>query len=278
MKTKITQISTLLFLAAITFASAQENLTASEFTIVRGGTHGDDNQSGKSLEVKVSPTNESFSRALWLKFDASAYASVASATLHLSGSVTSADGTVFDPTAYQVADDSWTQTAITWNNAPTLAAMIGAFPTTIMNSNYRDYALDVTDYVQQELAGDKIISFFITDPSASNGQLKVAHTASNGGLPYLEISGTLGIEDKNMQHFVTYPNPVRTGESLKLASSTQIENITVFGLDGRLIKKIENIKSNSHQLEIDYLQNKGVYFVQIEDVKGAKNVQKIIKN
>lgn len=278
MKTTITQITTLLFLAAITFASAQENLVASEFTIVRGGTHGDVNQSGTSLEVKVSPTNESFSRTLWLKFDVSSYGTIASAVLHLSGSQSSTAGTTFDPTAYQVADDSWTQTAITWNNAPTPSTIIGAFPTTIMDSDYRDYALDVTDYVQQELAGDKIISFFITDPSETNGQLKVAHSASNGGQPYLEISGTLGIEDKTMTKFVTYPNPVRTGESLNLASSVQIDNITVFGLEGRLIKKIENVKSNTHQLEIDYLHNNGVYFIQIEDIKGAKKVQKIIKN
>ena len=278
MKKTITQISTMLFLAAITFASAQENLTASEFTIVRGGSYGDVNQSGKSLEIKVSPTNEEFSRTLWLKFDVSSYGNIASAVLHLSGSVTSSAGSTFDPTAYQVADDSWTQTAITWNNAPTPSTLIGAFPTTIMDSDYRDYTLDVTDYVQQELSGDKIISFFITDPSQSNGQLKVAHTASNGGLPYLEISGTLGIEDKNMSKFVTYPNPVRTGESLNLASSVQIDNITIFGLEGRLIKKIENVNSNTHQLDVDALHNTGVYFIQIEDVKGAKNVQKIIKN
>lgn len=276
MKRTITKITTALFFTAVTCVSAQ-NLKVSELTQVTGGTYGDTNYSGKAMYVKKSPTNDEFSRNTWLKFDVSGYSNIASAILHISGNQTK-DAT-FAPTAYEVTDDSWTQTTITWNNAPTPSTMIGAFPTTVISAAnvYTDYALDVTSYVQAELAGDKLVSFFITDPSESNGQLRIVNTGS-GNVPYLEISGTLGVEDKNMSKIATYPNPVRSGESLNLYSPVQIEKITVLGLDGRIIKNIENVKSNTYQLEVNHLFNNGMYIIQIENIEGAKSVQKIIKN
>lgn len=87
-----------------------------------------------------------------------------------------------------------------------------------------------------------------------------------------EIPGS--IDDKLLTKFETYPNPT-TGDVTIQANNT-IENVQVFGIDGRLVKEIApNALLSSIRINLKDQQS-GVYFVQIETAYGF-STKKIIK-
>ena len=57
--------------------------------------------------------------------------------------------------AYQITDDSWQEATICGANAPEMLDLINSVD---MNSTAKYYDIDVTDYVQAQLEGDKIVS------------------------------------------------------------------------------------------------------------------------
>jgi uncharacterized membrane protein len=59
--------------------------------------------------------------------------------------------------AYKVEDDLWTESAITWNNAPSLGATIFT-DYIIPPTDDQRYQWDITDYVNAEWEGDKKVS------------------------------------------------------------------------------------------------------------------------
>lgn len=93
-------------------------------------------------------------RWIYVKFDLSSFPSDAvinSVRLYLYGKVT-APTTL--PSAYEVADDSWNETGITWNNKP----LPGAWVTDGTQGNGNWYEWDITSYARSEFAIDQIIS------------------------------------------------------------------------------------------------------------------------
>jgi len=67
---------------------------------------------------------------------------------------------------HSVADDSWSETALTWNNQPALGITL-ATPSLI---TYQWLDVDVTDYVNTQLVQDRVVSIAIVG-SASSGNL-----------------------------------------------------------------------------------------------------------
>ncbi len=66
-----------------------------------------------------------------------------------------------------MADNSWTETGITFNNKPAAGASPIASQT-ILDMTQRTYTFDVTAYVQAQLAlGHKTVSFVLKNPSGS---------------------------------------------------------------------------------------------------------------
>ncbi|MEO6219892.1 MAG: DNRLRE domain-containing protein, partial [Ginsengibacter sp.] len=62
-----------------------------------------------------------------------------------------------------VDTDSWMENTITWNNAPTSQA--AALGSSLVNNQLKYYEFDVTDYVENQIPGDTIVSFTIKDPT-----------------------------------------------------------------------------------------------------------------
>jgi hypothetical protein len=71
--------------------------------------------------------------------------------------------------AYGVNTDSWTETGITFANAP--APLASSLSSISVTNQAKYYELDVTSYVQAQLAGDKTVSLFIKDPNNQNKNL-----------------------------------------------------------------------------------------------------------
>ena len=75
-----------------------------------------------------------------------------------------------------MADDSWQETAITWNNAPVpTGAVLGTWQP--VTGQFAE--VDITEAIQKELAGDKKISLLIA-ASASEGHKSGANFAARG--------------------------------------------------------------------------------------------------
>lgn len=110
----------------------------------------------------VTKQSTSSDRSAYLKFDLSGITgTVASAKLKLYVKSKSANA---DRTVYDVADDSWTETGITYANRPTIGGAIATTPVTALGW----IELDVTSAVTAQNAGDKIVSLHVKDPIATN--------------------------------------------------------------------------------------------------------------
>ncbi|MEM9488462.1 MAG: DNRLRE domain-containing protein, partial [Myxococcota bacterium] len=95
-------------------------------------------------------------RRRWLlQFDLNAISGTSAQRAVLSVySVASGD----DCTLYRVADDSWDEMTVTWNNQPALGSSLA---TDIEGSRWID--LDITGYVNDELAGDRTLSVAVAN-------------------------------------------------------------------------------------------------------------------
>ncbi|HUP13199.1 MAG TPA: putative Ig domain-containing protein, partial [Niastella sp.] len=166
---------------------ALTTLSAIADAYTNNGVNADINYGTASYLVVKTTTGTSAARASYLKFPLSSLTgTISSAVLRVYGRCTDA-GVVTSVAAYPVSNDSWTETGITWNNAP--AASGGALSTVGNIGNASQYFdFDVTSYVQSELSGDKTASFLLQAPSNLNKFLQFNSRNNTKYQPQLVIS------------------------------------------------------------------------------------------
>ncbi|MPY91078.1 MAG: DNRLRE domain-containing protein [Luteitalea sp.] len=157
---------------------------------VQGGSEADTNF-GTADSLRVKTASASFSRWTYLKFDLSGVAAVGAATLRLFARV--AESEVIDTSVFAVANTSWSETGITWNNKPALGGT--PLDTISVGGDFQWYDLDVTSYIQNELAaGRTTIGLGLRNPTTSS-QIILAHSRENANQPELVLTGmTLGTD------------------------------------------------------------------------------------
>ena len=128
----------------------------------------------------------------YLKFDLTGVSpgTINSATLSVKASAVETGGTnniVF----MKCLNDAWTQSTITWNNAPVADPkwIIQKWNNTIGAGT--DITVDVKDYVSQEMAGDKKISFVLADTFMRTMYVKFhsSEATAQADRPRLVING-----------------------------------------------------------------------------------------
>jgi len=149
---------------------------------VQSGTFGNDNY-GTSADLKVKATTDADTkRTSYLQFDVSGISGpILSAKLKLYVSYRNTTGPV---EIFPVADDSWTESGITWNNKPAEGASKLASASITAAGVW--YTFDITSYVQSEHAGDKIVSLNLKDSTNSNALIHLSSRESVNR-PVLEI-------------------------------------------------------------------------------------------
>ncbi len=141
--------------------------------------------SATSLVVKSGSTG--FNRFTYLKFDLSNVSTINSVQLQLHGNLSNTSDASVVTDVFSVADTSWTESGITFNNAPA-AGPTPLASTTITGTSPATYTLDVTAYVKaQKAAGNNIISFVLKNPLASNSAV-IFNSREAGMGPSLQIS------------------------------------------------------------------------------------------
>ncbi|MFY0713600.1 DNRLRE domain-containing protein [Seonamhaeicola sp. NFXS20] len=166
-------------------------------------------------------------------------------------------------TVYDVADDSWTETGITWANKPDYNNQRSSATTTSTWSEW-----DVSSYVAQEYNGDKTITFVVKDDNNNSSGIDFRSKEFDPTLvPELIVeyaSEPLSINAVE-QSLKLYPNPVNIEFSLRDCMGS---NLSVFNLLGKQVLSVD-IKKNEETIDVSNLTS-GVYFVQV------KNNEKVI--
>lgn len=130
----------------------------------RGGANAEKNYgTGKLVDIK-NDANADYYRRGYLKFDLAAVTQpVQKATLRLYGYVSGSASAGLD--LYQISDDSWTETGLTAASAPAMTEKIGSLQ---IGNTTQYYEIDVTDFVNAQLQGDKMVSFGLDCAAVSN--------------------------------------------------------------------------------------------------------------
>jgi hypothetical protein len=137
-------------------------------TFVRGGAYATTVYGTQStLEVKDGDAN--YDRRAFLRFDLRSIA--ASSVRRAALTIVVKDLPNGAPAIFRVAavaDDSWNETALTWNTQPTL----GASGMQYVVAEPGSFSLDLTGYVNTQLAGDKQVSLALFDDSGAGRMLR----------------------------------------------------------------------------------------------------------
>ncbi len=108
-----------------------------------------------------------------------------------------------------------------------------------------------------------------------DGELYIA--GINSSTIYKIKDATLSIDNSSFANFKMYPNPASQELNLEFGVTGSPDTIVFYDIQGRLIKKVENVSSATVTISIQNLK-KGCYFVEILGVLGEKAVKKLILN
>lgn len=139
---------------------------------------------GAFLDVKGT-TISGYTRNAYLKFLVGNVGAIQAAKLRIYGNNVENTASI-DIAVYGVSNDTWTEAGITWNNAP--AASATALSSVSITNEAKYYDLDVTSYVKEQAAGDKIASFVLKNSAEQNKLIKINSRTNVANPPQLLIS------------------------------------------------------------------------------------------
>ncbi|MGG1516609.1 DNRLRE domain-containing protein [Paenibacillus oryzisoli] len=154
---------------------------------VRDGIYSNSNF-GTETTLIVKSDASGYARKAYAKFNYSTFSgsSASSAKVRLNVSSANADATRTIK-VYGTTDESWTETGITWNNAPAGTTYIGSI--NVSNAAGQWYELDVTSYINSQMS-DKQVSFLFVNEGAnsSGGGVDFASREAAGNKPELVLN------------------------------------------------------------------------------------------
>jgi 2',3'-cyclic-nucleotide 2'-phosphodiesterase (5'-nucleotidase family) len=165
---------------------------------------------GTNIYVQSSSTKSFGNERSWLKFDLStipAGATINSAILKLWNWKSA--GASVDAAVYDVSNDTWTETGLTWNNQPALGSVLDTV-TLAAGAINNWYNWNVTSFVQGQFAGDKTVSLAVkaaTEGSADAIAPSYGFDAREYGsnAPVLQVStGASASTITQVQYFYRY--------------------------------------------------------------------------
>lgn len=149
--------------------ATEQSYTPVADTFVRGGSDASANfGSSSKLEVKDAGS-ESYDRRTFLRFDLRSRTGGALSALLKARVSALPNGTPTPVCAYAVNSDSWSESSLTWQNQPTLGAMLSC--QNISATGWVQF--DVTPFVQQTLSGDRIVSLALVDTTIANRSAQI---------------------------------------------------------------------------------------------------------
>ena len=143
---------------------------------------------GGSSTFTARQSSSVYGRVGYLSFDLSSASSISSGILKLYGML-DRSGPAVDVGVYRVADTSWSENGLTWNNRPTLGALIASGR--VDGTAGSTYSFDLTSFLQAEKAAGRnrvSVGFFGRGATSPVAVFNSDEAASHQ--PLLQISGT----------------------------------------------------------------------------------------
>lgn len=167
------------------FAQTSYTLSPAADAYIRNGSYASTNYGNDTALAVKGSSSSGYTRKSYLKFSLGSVSSVTSAKLRIYGRNTDNTSNIAI-WLYGADNDNWTESGITWNNAPLpLAAPLSSAS---LNNVGKYYEIDVSDFVKTQFAGDKTVSFLIKDTINQNSSLAFNSKESNTNKPQLVIS------------------------------------------------------------------------------------------
>lgn len=174
----------------------------------------------------------------YLKFDLSPIeGTLISAKLMIYGS---ANGTISSE-VFTVPDDSWTESGITWSNAPGAGSTLGALS---FNTTNKYVEIDVTNYCKAELAGDKTAGFLFTSPNNTAITAVSRHPSSNR--PQIVVRWTPAAAPPAPQNLTAEPDDCKAILNWNTVIGAESYNIKRSVTSGGTYTTIANVTSVSY--------------------------------
>ena len=146
---------------------AGTTLTDTADAYVHDGTTAGSNF-GTATDLEVKHGGSGFNRVTYIKFDLSSVSTINSVKLNLFGKLSDTQNASIATSLFSVADTSWSETGINFNNAPAAASSALA-SATIAGTALTMYQFDVTAYVKAQLAaGHKVVSFALKTSASTS--------------------------------------------------------------------------------------------------------------
>ncbi|MDN3664771.1 sialate O-acetylesterase [Algibacter miyuki] len=238
-----------------------EIVPISEDAFVRGGTSADIVQQtidSEYIRIKeTSPIGNNTRRGL-VKFDISSITSttdrlIIDTTLIINADLTDSDSSddkeAMNINFYNI-DTNWTESTVTFNNAPNFTNLISSGNSNFYIEGLRQRGADITDYIKDQYAlGTTTVALGLQSTSNDGtAQLKfitkedsaTPSTASYLVVSYINTSSTLGSNTQNNkldQFKVSYTNPVN--DNMLISSQFIMNEINLYSITGKLLKKQE---------------------------------------
>jgi len=130
-----------------------------------------------------------FNRETMLKFDVRKISSVGSAKLQLFGRVSDSQDASISTSVFGLADNNWSETAITFNTRPPFGSVIDT--KTIAGTALKLYEFDVTAFLLKERSlKHDIVSFVLKNPNSSLSFVTFNSREAADGRPVLRIDAS----------------------------------------------------------------------------------------
>lgn len=187
---------------------------------VRDGTYSSNNYGTDVSLVVKKDANAGYSRKAYTRFDFSSYggAGVSNATLRLYVNSVNTD-TVRTIKVYGISDESWSETEISWNNAPAVSILVNSVDVSNVFGVWAE--IDVTSYVRSR-ASDKTVSFLLINEgtASAKGDVTFASRENSSNKPELVIKDGQALQEKK-QLIQGTTEAVNSGEENSGDSSMQ---------------------------------------------------------
>ena len=163
-------------------------LTSTADAHVRDGSSAATNFGSTTIiEAQTSATTGE-NRDAYFKFDLTNVGDINDAKLRIFAA-TSAAGSVAT-SVYPVANTTWTETTINWNNRPALGTPVLS-SVTVTGTTFAWYELNATNYlIGEKAAGRNIVTLALHNPSVSSSFIKINSKEAVSNKPQLSVTTT----------------------------------------------------------------------------------------
>jgi len=271
---------------------------------IRNGSYAGKNYGSDTALIVKGSTVSNYTRSSYLKFSLSNISNLSVAKLRIYGKNTDNTSTI-NLTSYGVNNDTWTETGITFTNAP--AASTAALGLVGVKNLANYYELDVTDYIKTQVAGDKIVTLLLKDATNQNSNLLFNSRENSRNKPQLVISTNKEVvlsshaistsaytnpvalsdedlltQERKLNKPIVYPNPSKANFNIRFPVNYEGNmNFIIIGQAGVTynIGKVK-VERGGSTISLDiskYSLLPGLYFLKIQSETVNDEVKLIVR-